>query len=68
MRPKEIVYHYFILRSGLLERYCSELVKNFIEANKNRVTDDCNNITIQQNIAEAISTYLERTDLVRLSL
>jgi hypothetical protein len=53
-----------MLRCGFLIREFSELVRNSIEANKNIVTDDCNNITMQQNIAEAISTYIERTDFV----
>jgi hypothetical protein len=58
----------FMLRCGLLIREFSELVRNSIEANKNIVIEDCNNIAVQQNIAEAISTYLQSTDFVGLSL
>ncbi len=51
-----------MLSSRFLTREFSELVRNSIEANKNIVPDDCNN-TKRQNIAEAISTCTESTDV-----
>jgi hypothetical protein len=42
----------FYLRSGFLTRYCSIIVRNTLEANKNIIPDDCNNITMQQNIVQ----------------
>jgi len=63
MWPKVLFYRYFMLSSRFLTREFSELVRNSIEANKNKEPEDCNNITMQQNIAEAISTCTESTDV-----